>query len=136
MTTILDARPIREKYIVQLKEDYKKFRSQGIIPSMSVLLIGDNPTSIIYTRNKKKFIENLGGQCNIISLPKDTTEKELCSQLMQIASDDSIHGCFVQLPLPQSLSHLDVGQMIPSKKDIDGFHKENLYSLMNDRYKK
>ncbi len=131
MTTILEAKPIRQKRIETLKKRCQALKARGLTPTMQVILVGSHPASLVYTRNKKKFIENFGGNCEILSLPEKIKESDFLAKLKEISESPSVHGCFVQLPLPQHLQHLDIGQMIPSEKDVDGFHKQNLYHLLH-----
>lgn len=129
MTKLLKAAPIREKAILSLKEKTENLINKGIIPTMKVILVGNNPASVIYTNNKKKFIEKFGGSCEIIGLDSALTEKEFLEEVSKIVNNDKVHGCFIQLPLPDQLSHIDVGTLIPGEKDVDGFNEENITKL-------
>ena len=129
MTQILKAAPVVEKNKKRLTEEVQKLKDLGVTPSMKVILVGENPASILYTRNKKKFIENLGAKCEIIKLSKNINADTFLGQVKEIAADKDIHGCFVQLPLPSQLKHIKVGSLIPPSKDVDGFHFENLAKL-------
>ena len=129
MGTILKAAPIRDRRIAQFKERCRKLTGQGIVPNMKVLLVGKHPPSVIYTNRKKQFIESWGGRCHIVALPEDIREEHFLGELKAIGESASVHGLFVQLPLPVHLKHLDVGQYIPHYKDVDGFHQSNLYHL-------
>lgn len=134
MTILITAKDYKSANLPKLKEQFSKAIEKGITPTLHVILVGENPASVIYTRNKKKFIENLGGNCEIINLPENITEKDLLKNIEDISINENIHGCFVQMPLPRHLSHLDVGQLIPPKKDVDGFHAENLYHVMTGKF--
>jgi methylenetetrahydrofolate dehydrogenase (NADP+)/methenyltetrahydrofolate cyclohydrolase len=127
---ILASAPVIEAKKQKLIEQCLKLKEKKIIPSLKVILVGDNPASLIYTRNKKKFCEEIGAECEIIKLPASLSEKDFISEVKKIADNKLVHGCFVQLPLPTQLSHIDVGQLIPAEKDVDGFHAQNLYELM------
>jgi methylenetetrahydrofolate dehydrogenase (NADP+)/methenyltetrahydrofolate cyclohydrolase len=131
---LITAKDYKSTNLPTLKKQYADLIEKGTIPTLHVILVGENPASVIYTRNKKKFIENLGGKCEIINLPETISEKELLENINNISSSPDIHGCFVQMPLPQHLSHLDVGQLIPPSKDVDGFHAENLYHVMTGNF--
>ena len=99
---------------------------------MKVILVGENPASIIYTNNKKKYCERVGAKCDIITLPKDSSESTFLKLIDEINNDKSVHGLIIQLPLPKQLSHLDVGNLINTKKDVDGFSPLHLYALMKN----
>ena len=130
MYKLLKSKPVIEKNKEALIEECQKLRSLGVIPSMKVILVGKNPASLIYTRNKKKFMDQIGADCEIISLPENLAAQDFLKKIEQISFDATVHGCFVQLPLPKQLGHIDVGELIPPEKDVDGFHPKNLYSLM------
>lgn len=98
---------------------------------MKVILVGENPASLIYTRNKKIFCEKFEAVCEIINLPKTIGEAAFLEQVLEISNDRTVHGCFIQLPLPEQLQHIDVGNLIPPEKDVDGFHKNNLNYLLH-----
>jgi methylenetetrahydrofolate dehydrogenase (NADP+) / methenyltetrahydrofolate cyclohydrolase len=126
---LLKSKPVIEKNIQSLSNKCGILKEKGIIPSMKVILVGENPASLIYTRNKKRFMEKIGAQCEIIALPNDLSERDFLNKVQEISDDQSVHGCFIQLPLPKQLSHIDVGELIPPEKDVDGFHSKNLYQL-------
>ena len=130
MTEILKAAPIREKYIPELQQMCEELKGQGVHPSLKVILVGNHPPSLIYTRNKKKFIEKIGGLCEIIHLEESISEDDLKNEIKNIADDSSVHGCFVQLPLPKHLGHIDVKQLMPANKDVDGFHQDNMMLVL------
>ena len=129
MAMELLAAPLRAKEIESLKSRAQALKDRGVVPTMKVILVGENKASILYTRNKKKFIESVGGDCEIIHLPEDLTEEFFISEVGRIVSDKSVHGCFIQLPLPKHLAHLDVGKLIPEEKDVDGFNQGNITKL-------
>ncbi|MFZ9000155.1 MAG: bifunctional 5,10-methylenetetrahydrofolate dehydrogenase/5,10-methenyltetrahydrofolate cyclohydrolase [Bacteriovoracaceae bacterium] len=129
MTQLLKAKPAREKEIQVLKDQTQELVEQGLTPCLKVILVGNNPASVIYTNNKKKFVENFGGSCEIIKLAESISEKEFLEQVEKISENPDVHGCFVQLPLPEQLKHIDVGQLIPPDKDVDGFHSENITAI-------
>jgi methylenetetrahydrofolate dehydrogenase (NADP+) / methenyltetrahydrofolate cyclohydrolase len=129
MDKLLKSKPVIEKKIASLSSKCLELKENDITPTMKVILVGKNPASIIYTRNKKKFMEKMGANCEIISLPENLSEKEFLSKVNDICSNHLVHGCFVQLPLPKQLSHIDVGGLIPAEKDVDGLNPINLYRL-------
>ncbi len=130
MNKLLKSKPIIDENIQLLEANCSLLKEQGIIPQLKVILVGDHPASLIYTRNKKKFMEKIGAKCDIIRLPQELTEKEFLKEVQEISSNALVHGCFIQLPLPKQLEHIDVGELIPPQKDVDGFHSNNLYQLM------
>jgi len=129
MTTILKSQPVVEKSVDELRSKCTQLKEQGIIPSMKVILVGDNPASVIYTRNKKRFCEKFGAQCEIIKLDINIKADDFIKEVKGIADNEKVHGCFVQLPLPQQLKEVDVPNLIPPHKDVDGFHQQNIAHL-------
>ncbi|TDJ05867.1 MAG: bifunctional methylenetetrahydrofolate dehydrogenase/methenyltetrahydrofolate cyclohydrolase [Deltaproteobacteria bacterium] len=125
----LMAGPVRSKEIEILKARTDAMQKRGVTPTLKVILVGDMKASLIYTRSKKKFIENFGASCEIIHLPSSINEAEFLAEVGNVVGDDSVHGLFVQLPLPKHLSHIDVGDLIPGHKDVDGFNQKNIYEL-------
>ncbi|MCF8057985.1 MAG: bifunctional 5,10-methylenetetrahydrofolate dehydrogenase/5,10-methenyltetrahydrofolate cyclohydrolase [Bacteriovoracaceae bacterium] len=130
MATVLKAAPISQQIVDDLAKQCSLLKKDGCIPCLKVILIGEHAPSVIYTRNKKKFMESIGAECEIIKLAEDVSEENFLNTLKTQAKDKSVHGLFVQLPLPKHLSHIDVGQLVPPEKDVDGFHAQNLYKLM------
>ncbi len=130
MTTCeLKSAPIVNRALIELQERCEVLKKENTIPSMKVILVGENPASVLYTNSKKKFCEKFGALCEIIKLPENISENEFLEEVSKIAEDSSVHGCFVQLPLPSQLSHINVGELIPEDKDVDGFNKSNIMKL-------
>ncbi|WP_372653937.1 bifunctional 5,10-methylenetetrahydrofolate dehydrogenase/5,10-methenyltetrahydrofolate cyclohydrolase [Halobacteriovorax sp.] len=126
---ILKSSPIVKKSLEQLAKKSDSLKQQGITPTMKVILVGENPASIIYTRNKKRFMEKFGAECEIIKLSSDLTQEDFLNKVQDIVEDNNNHGCFIQLPLPKHLDHIDVGELINPLKDVDGFNKANIMNL-------
>jgi len=131
VTKPLLAKPVVDAAISRLSSEVSSWREQGIIPTIKVLLVGNNPPSLIYTRNKKRFIESLGADCEIIHLEESVSATDFLVKAKEIATNPAVHGCFVQLPLPKHLSAIDVSTLFPAKKDVDGFHSDNLKALIS-----
>lgn len=132
MTQILSAAPIKKKLTKVLKAECLILAEKKIIPYLKVILVGNNPASLIYTASKKKYCERVGAKCDIIALNHSISETDFLNTIIQINHDKNVHGLIVQLPLPKQLAHLDVGKLINKEKDVDGFHPENLYALMKN----
>ena len=130
MTKILYARPIKESLYLNLKATVQKTKKRGVTPWLRVILVGNDPASQVYTRNKKKFIEKLGGKCDIVSIEDDITEKAFLEKVKRLSSEKDLHGFLIQLPLPKQLSHIDAGNLIPPSLDVDGLNSLNLGELL------
>jgi len=129
MSIEMKSAPLVEKELESLRKRCESLKSKGVTPSMKVLLVGENKASLIYTRNKKKFCEKFGADCEIINLSEEILESEFLSKVKEISNRNDVHGCFVQLPLPKHLQHIDCGALIKPEKDVDGFHEHNIGEL-------
>jgi methylenetetrahydrofolate dehydrogenase (NADP+)/methenyltetrahydrofolate cyclohydrolase len=124
----LVAKKLRDKLAVEITE----FKScYGIQPSLAVLLVGEDPASHIYVKNKVKQTQAIGMISNEIKLPFDTSQEYLLSQLEKLNNDDSVHGILVQLPLPKHIDESAIISAINPNKDVDGFHAINSGRLFN-----
>lgn len=103
----------------------------GVTPSLTVVLVGEDPASQVYVRNKAKQTVAVGMISNEIRLPETTSQAELLSQLTLLNNDHSIHGILVQLPLPKHIDESVVISAINPEKDVDGFHAMNSGRLLN-----
>jgi methylenetetrahydrofolate dehydrogenase (NADP+)/methenyltetrahydrofolate cyclohydrolase len=131
MTTLLLAKPVVEASLKILQSATTEFQNKNIIPYMKVILVGEHKPSVIYTRNKKKFMEKFGAKCDIVNLPENINEEEFRNTVLEMANNKLVHGLFVQLPLPNHLSKVDIPKLIPAEKDVDGFHGDNIFKLFS-----
>ncbi|MGI4991116.1 bifunctional 5,10-methylenetetrahydrofolate dehydrogenase/5,10-methenyltetrahydrofolate cyclohydrolase [Halobacteriovorax sp. GFR7] len=128
-TKLLYAQPVIERQVELLKQECITLKEQGVVPSLKVILVGDNPASVIYTNSKKKFAEKIGASCEIVNLDKTISEQEFVKIVNQFNEDPNVHGILIQLPLPESLSQIDTTDLVVPHKDVDGFHYENVAKL-------
>lgn len=110
--------------------DIRKFLAGEIAaahatPKLAVILVGDNPASQVYVRNKRKAAEEIGMTCQVVSLPENVSEEVLKNIIDELNQDAEVNGIIVQLPLPKPLNALKVLSMIVPKKDVDGFSAIN-----------
>ena len=135
MAEIIDGKLVskttRENLVVQIEE----FKAQtGITPGLAVVLVGNNPASAVYVRNKHKACLECGINSIEVTLPEDTSEECLLSKIDELNSDDAVHGILVQLPLPAHISEQKVIDRICPKKDVDAFHPENVGRILIGKY--
>lgn len=120
-----------------LREDVSKraavLTAMGKTPGLAVVLVGDNPASAVYVRNKVKACEQHGLSSTLDRLPATVTEAELLGRIRQLNEDPAVHGILVQLPLPSHIDSHKVIETIASEKDVDGFHVANAGALMTGR---
>lgn len=117
---------LREKIALRV-ENLKK---QGVTPGLAVILVGNDPASEIYVRNKGKGCDEVGIYSRTIRLPEETPQEKLEAEIDALNADDSIHGILVQLPLPKHIDEKAVLARILPEKDVDGFHLLNTGRLM------
>ena len=106
-----------------------RLRERGIEPHLAVILVGEDPASQTYVRNKKKACEKVNIRSTTILLPANTTQKELMAKVRELNEDSTVHGILVQLPLPDHLNSDEVIAAIDPAKDVDGFHPINMGKL-------
>jgi len=106
-------------------------KEQGIVPGLTVVLVGEDPASQVYVRNKVKQTREVGMISNEIKLPAETTQAALLEELAQLNNDKSVHGILVQLPLPKHIDESVIIAAIEPSKDVDGFHAMNSGRLLN-----
>ena len=109
----------------------KQVSELTVQPHLAVVLVGDNPASQVYIRNKEKACAQTGIRSTVIRLKEDCTQVELENVVRSLNTDDSVHGILVQLPLPTHINEADILALINPKKDVDGFHAINSGRLMN-----
>lgn len=129
MTKILAARDIIDERTSILIEKSQELAQKGLKPKLSVILVGENAASLIYLKNKKKFCEKIQADFILTRLPNSTNEEDFLNKLRELNEDDSVTGCFVQLPIPKHLQHLNITQLINPDKDVDGFHLNTVSQL-------
>ncbi len=126
---ILTATPVVEKTKIDLKERCLALKNRGITPAMSVVLVGHNPASLSYIRNKKKICEEVGAKFTLEQYPSEISEKEFLGHIDRLNKDPGTHGIIIQLPVSPQLRNLNLPDLVVPEKDIDGFHSQNTQSL-------
>lgn len=124
---MIDGKALAAKMRAQLKE---KIDQAEIKPGLAVVLVGEDPASQIYVRNKIRACEEIGVKSYAYRLPADIPQAELEGLLEELAASKEIHGILLQLPLPKGLNAESAMAKIPCEKDVDGFSKENLGKLV------
>ena len=127
---IMDGKKVSKDIREELKPRVKSLLQRGFQPGLAVILVGDNPASQVYVRNKEKACEDLGIRSIKHHLPVSTNQTELIQLIDNLNNDPVIHGILVQLPLPKHLDEKTVLYHINPLKDVDGFHPYNLGRLM------
>jgi methylenetetrahydrofolate dehydrogenase (NADP+) / methenyltetrahydrofolate cyclohydrolase len=123
---LIDGNAIGATMRAELAADINALKKKGLIPGLAVVLVGDNPASQVYVRMKGKACDEAGLYHETIKLPKDTSEADLMGLLERLNANPRIHGILVQLPLPKQIDTNRALHRIDPRKDVDGFHPENV----------
>lgn len=128
--TLIDGKAIAESIKDRVAQSVKQRQEQGLrIPGLAVILVGQDPASEVYVRNKTNSCEKVGFKSETIKLPAETSQKELEELIERFNNDDEIDGILLQLPLPKHLDSDPLLERIRPDKDVDGFHPFNLGRL-------
>ncbi len=129
----LTGKEVAESIYVQIRNSVETLIEKGgRVPSLAVILVGDDPASQAYVGSKKRMCENLGFGHKDIRLPENTSQEALMNEIAGLNSDDSVDGILVQLPLPAHLDETMAITSIAAEKDVDGLHPENLGKLVRE----
>lgn len=128
MAIILDGKAFAEKITSQIKEELKNSPRK---PSLAVVIVGNNPASQIYVRNKAQKAEELGIKSMVVEFSEDISQSWLETEIENLAKDADIDAILLQLPLPNGLDAKKIMEKIPPQKDVDGFHPYNLGKLLS-----
>lgn len=130
---LIDGKAAAARVIAEVKAEVTTLKNDGIAPALTVILVGEDPASQVYVRNKVLRAEECGIRSLEHKLPASTDEATLLKLIGELNTDASIHGILVQLPLPGHIDETRVLQAIDPRKDVDGFHAENVGGLSQGR---
>jgi methylenetetrahydrofolate dehydrogenase (NADP+)/methenyltetrahydrofolate cyclohydrolase len=125
---VIDGKQLAEELRNNLKEKISKIDIKKK-PGLTVILIGEDPASQIYVKNKEKFANEIGINSKVLRFDSDITEEKLKDEIKKLNLDENVHGILVQLPLPKHINQRDIIETIDPKKDVDGFHPINVGNL-------
>ncbi|MDP2179337.1 bifunctional methylenetetrahydrofolate dehydrogenase/methenyltetrahydrofolate cyclohydrolase FolD [Methylicorpusculum sp.] len=128
---IIDGKKIALEVRKSWKERVDQLKQRGILPGLAVIIVGNNPASQVYVRNKIKACHEVGIHSELIDLPEDVSEAQLLMTIENLNKTPIINGILVQLPLPKHIDVSKVLETISVEKDVDGFHLYNLGALMS-----
>ncbi|MBQ7335725.1 MAG: bifunctional methylenetetrahydrofolate dehydrogenase/methenyltetrahydrofolate cyclohydrolase FolD [Clostridia bacterium] len=136
MAIRIDGKAISAQIREEIKAECAAFVAEtGILPGLAVIIVGENPASQVYVRNKKKACEEVGFHSVVYELPEGTEQGELNALVDRLNTDPTIHGILVQLPLPKHLDETEVLLRIDPNKDVDAFHPYNVGNIMIGDYR-
>src|SRR5881394_3440318 len=126
----IDGKAIAASCRAELAVRIGRLADEGIVPSLAVVIVGDDPASKVYVRNKALASEGIGIRSQVHALPAETTQATLMAIVKGLNADASVHGILVQLPLPKHLASRAVIEAVDPAKDVDGFHYDNVAALV------
>ncbi len=131
MTTLIDGKAISSQIKAEVALEVQELVKLGIKPSLTVVIVGDDPASQTYVSSKEKSSIAVGMNSQVIRFPSDASEDEVLGCIHSLNNDKSVHGILVQLPLPKQINESNVIIAIDPKKDVDGFHPMNVGSIVS-----
>ena len=134
MAAIIDGKAVSARLRQEMKGEVAALQAKGIAPGLAVVLVGEDPASQVYVRNKIRACEELGIRSQDHRLPADTTQERLLELIGELNGDPAVHGILVQLPLPKQISDQAVIAAIDPKKDVDAFHPQNVGKIVQGNY--
>ncbi|WP_028391732.1 bifunctional methylenetetrahydrofolate dehydrogenase/methenyltetrahydrofolate cyclohydrolase FolD [Bacillus cihuensis] len=127
---IIDGKEIAQSVRNTLREEVSKLESNGTVPGLAVILVGDDQASKTYVANKQKACAEIGIYSVLFDYPASLSQQELLTKIDELNQDDAIHGILVQLPLPAHIQEKAIIEAISPEKDVDGFHPINIGRMM------
>lgn len=135
MAVLMDGKLVSEKTRENIKSEVERLKNEfNRTPGLAVIVVGDDPASAVYVRNKHKACLAVGMNSYQIALPATTSQDELISKIEELNADPLVDGILVQLPLPAHISEIAVTKAILPEKDVDAFHSENVGKIMIGKY--
>ena len=127
---LIDGKAIAGELKAQCAQESAALQEKGIVPSLTVILVGEDPASQVYVRNKERACKACSIRSRVIRLPKDAPQHVLMDAIASVNADESVHGLLVQLPLPGHLDETEILSAVLPEKDADGFHPLNAGRLL------
>ena len=134
MAKLLMGKEVSARIKAELAEEVKNLKKEGINPGLAVIIVGEDPASQVYVRNKERACEECGIYSEKYALPEETTQDELLALIDKLNKQENISGILVQLPVPAHIDEKTVINAIDPKKDVDAFHPVNVGKIMVGNY--
>jgi methylenetetrahydrofolate dehydrogenase (NADP+)/methenyltetrahydrofolate cyclohydrolase len=129
MSSVIDGKAVAAAVLEECRSEVAELKAKGITPGLAVVLVGDDPASQVYVGSKVRTCGDLGIYSQKIVLPAETTQDELLAVVRELNSDSAIHGILVQSPPPKHIDEEAIIRALDPRKDVDGFHPENVAKL-------
>jgi methylenetetrahydrofolate dehydrogenase (NADP+) / methenyltetrahydrofolate cyclohydrolase len=126
---LIDGNAVAKQVREDVAREVAELAGQGVVPGLTVVLVGDDPASGVYVRSKEKMSIEVGMKGATISLPATTTQTELLGVVDRLNADPTVHGILVQMPLPKQIDPTAIIRRLDPRKDVDGFHPVNVGKL-------
>ncbi len=130
MAQLIDGKAIAALIRAEQATRAAQLKEQGIEPALAVILVGEDPASKVYVRNKARACKECGVRSEVIRMSAETTQEELMTEIERVNNDPALHGLLIQLPLPAHLDEAAALAAVDWRKDVDGFHKMNAGALL------
>lgn len=126
---IIDGKSVAASVLEEVRAETAELKAKGVTPGLAVVLVGEDPASKVYVGAKDRTCRDLGLYSRKITLPKETTQEELLAVVHELNTDPLIHGILVQSPPPKHINEEEIIRAIDPRKDVDGFHPQNVAKL-------
>ena len=133
-TILLKGKPVSDSIRLSLEARVQSLIETGIVPKLAAIIVGDDPASQVYVRNKARAFQKLSCESQTYRLDSKSSEKDVLTVIDRLNNDPSVHGILVQLPLPNHLDSKAILHRVSPNKDVDGFHPENLGLLLESTW--
>ena len=134
MAKLLMGKEVSARIKAELKTEVENLKKEGINPGLAVIIVGEDPASQVYVRNKERACEECGIYSEKYALPAETTQEELLKLIDELNEDKNVNGILVQLPLPKHIDEKTIINAIAQNKDVDAFHPVNVGKIMVGNY--
>ncbi len=125
MANLIDGKAVAAQIREEVIAEVAQLREQGITPKLAVILVGDDPASVVYAKSKQTASNKVGIDFELFTMGSDTPEEEVLALINRLNADKSVHGIMIELPLPKHISKARVMSAVDPKKDVDGVHPIN-----------
>ena len=125
MAKLLDGKEVSKILKEELKQEIVQWKEKGVNPKLAVILVGDDPASVVYAKSKQKVSESLGMAFELFTMPGDTPESGVLDLIDRMNKDKAVHGIMIELPLPKHMAKEKVMAAVAPQKDVDGVHPIN-----------
>lgn len=125
MAQLLDGKAVSKVLKAEVTQEIAQWKEKGVQPKLAVILVGDDPASVVYARSKQKVAEGMGMAFELFVMPADSKEADVLERIESLNSDQAVHGIMIELPLPKGISKEKVMAAVSPVKDVDGVHPIN-----------